>query len=305
MFFGERHDFSFHVQNIWALLFYPWSTPSQCRINNSSKCRNCYEPRVFGGLAVPVRNLVFIICKGKYYNLGARGRLSERGPYILHMIYKTLFAESKVLYIRKFSLKIFHIVWEFASAWKCISHCELFEVIWFWNVLCPHIIVVEGPFLAHLNINLLFLTNIWLASELTVAPEKGFPTWGTCIPRNTFKVRNRRKAYIHMLFILNIYLYIRIWRYMLICRNVEEVHLQTREMLGIPALEWCSRDRNLRDRDLVKTSRPRLRIHQKFQDQDSIPEIRDQDWRPQNLWILPKCFNKMSSSVMSWFFSNF
>jgi len=92
---------------------------------------------------------------------------------------------------------------------------------------------------------------------------------------------------------------------MLICRNVEEVHLQTREMLGIPALEWCSRDRNLRDRDLVKTSRPRLRIHQKFQDQDSIPEIRDQDWRPQNLWILPKCFNKMSSSVMSWFFSNF
>jgi len=26
--------------------------PGQCRINNSSKCSNCYGPRVFGGPAV-------------------------------------------------------------------------------------------------------------------------------------------------------------------------------------------------------------------------------------------------------------
>jgi len=25
--------------------------------------------------------------------------------------------------------------------------------------------------------------------------------------------------------------------------------------------QWCSRDHNLRDRDLVKTSRPRPRVH--------------------------------------------
>jgi len=40
---------------------------------------------------------------------------------------------------------------------------------------------------------------------------------------------------------------------------------------------WCSRDRNLRNRDLVKTSRPRL--HQK-----------SWDWRLQNLCILPIFF---------------
>jgi len=28
------------------------TNPSQCRINNSSKCSNCYGPRVFGGPAV-------------------------------------------------------------------------------------------------------------------------------------------------------------------------------------------------------------------------------------------------------------
>jgi len=39
----------------------------------------------------------------------------------------------------------FCFVWKFASAWKSISHCKLFEVIWFHIVLCLHIKVVKGP----------------------------------------------------------------------------------------------------------------------------------------------------------------
>ena len=42
----------------------------------------------------------------------------------------------------------FHFAWKFASPWKSISHCKLFEVIWFYIVLCLHIKVVEGPPLA-------------------------------------------------------------------------------------------------------------------------------------------------------------
>ena len=51
--------------------------------------------------------------------------------------------------------------------------------------------------------------------------------------------------------------------------------------------QWCSRERNLRGRDLVETSRPRL--HQKL------------DSRRENLSILPK-FIWMSSSLLSWIF---
>ena len=42
----------------------------------------------------------------------------------------------------------FHFAWKFASPLKSISHCKLFEVIWFYIVLCLHIKVVKGPPLA-------------------------------------------------------------------------------------------------------------------------------------------------------------
>ena len=35
----------------------------------------------------------------------------------------------------------------------------------------------------------------------TPALEHGFHTWGTCTPNNTFKVINRRKTYVYILFI--------------------------------------------------------------------------------------------------------
>jgi len=58
------------------------------------------------------------------------------------MLYKTLFAENKLN---------FHFVWEFASAWKFVSQCKLFEVILFYIVLWIHIKNVEKPRLAHLH----------------------------------------------------------------------------------------------------------------------------------------------------------
>jgi len=50
---------------------------------------------------------------------------------------------------------------------------------------------------------------------------------------------------------------------------------------------WCSRDRNLRDRDQVKISRW------------------DRDFRLQNLCILPNKKKKMSSSLLTWIFFKF
>jgi len=64
--------------------------------------------------------------------------------------------------------------------------------------------------------------------------------------------------------------------------------------------QWCSRDRNLRYRDLVKTARPRL--HQKSR--DSRLEIRDVDSILQILCSLPN-FLKMSSSLLSWILLKF
>jgi len=53
---------------------------------------------------------------------------------------------------------------------------------------------------------------------LLVALEQGFPNWGTCTPsgtfaylKGTFKVRNRRKKYVCMLFISN-YLHIPVYQ---------------------------------------------------------------------------------------------
>ena len=48
------------------------------------------------GPAVLCVKFVFMICKGGYSTLGARSKLSERGPYILHMIYRNIIRWKKV-----------------------------------------------------------------------------------------------------------------------------------------------------------------------------------------------------------------
>jgi len=73
-------------------LFYlhslPATQPQQFRINSSSKCSNCHGPLAFGDPAVLCVKFVL------YYmqqwcileSLDFRGKLSERGAYILHML---------------------------------------------------------------------------------------------------------------------------------------------------------------------------------------------------------------------------
>ena len=63
---------------------------------------------------------------------------------------ETLFAE------RKLNLLIFFC--EFASALKPVSHCKLFDVIWF-SLFFVYALLVEGLF------GTFILTNIWIASE--------------------------------------------------------------------------------------------------------------------------------------------
>ena len=65
----------------------------------------------------------------------------KRAPIFYTCYTKILLAESNL---------DFYFVRKFASAWKSISHCKLFEVIWFYIVLCLHIKVVKGPPLAHI-----------------------------------------------------------------------------------------------------------------------------------------------------------
>ena len=59
-------------------------------------------------------------------------------------------------------------------------------------------------------------------------------------------------------------------------------------------VQWCSRDRNLRDRDVVKISR---------RDRDFIKNSETETWssrpRLQNLCILSKFFKKMSLSLLT------
>ena len=75
------------------------------------------------------------------------------------------------------------------------------------------------------------------------------------------------------------------------------VHVETVSKLLIKwylAVQWCSRDCNIRDLNLVKISRPRLRsrLHQKLRDRYSRHDVRDRDKhsRLQNFCILPKFF---------------
>ena len=83
----------------------------------------------------------------------------KRAPIFYTCYTKILLAESN---------SNFYFVWKFASAWKPISHCKLFEVIWFYTVLYLCIKVVKGPPLAY--IFALFwktydlLQSVWLLS---------------------------------------------------------------------------------------------------------------------------------------------
>jgi len=69
----------------------------QRRINNRSKCSNCYGPHAFGGPAVLCVKFVLYHIQGyiQSKNLDIQGKLSEREPLYFTHDAETLFAESE------------------------------------------------------------------------------------------------------------------------------------------------------------------------------------------------------------------
>jgi len=121
----------------WCDLLVMNCLPStQCRINKVTNVAIATGPALLGASRSFVLNVLFIICKGGYWNLG---KVSEETLYFAHAIQK--------LYSLRAS-EIFHFVWEFASAWKSIyiANClKSFDFKLF--LVCT---VVEGPLLARL-----------------------------------------------------------------------------------------------------------------------------------------------------------
>ena len=110
--------------------------------------RACFRARVKIAESCPktLYNLWNVICA--IYGLEKRPVApmfvhvtSKRAPIFYTCYTKILLAESNLN---------FYFVWKFASAWKYISHCKLFEVIWLYIVLCLHIKVVKEPPLSHI-----------------------------------------------------------------------------------------------------------------------------------------------------------
>jgi len=94
--------------------------------------------------------------------------VSKRGPWTLY-IYSHYIKKGAPMfctcYTKTFCWKqiiFFIILWKFASAWMSVSHCKLFEFIWFYIVLCLHIESCWGP---PSHIFCWILKNILLASE--------------------------------------------------------------------------------------------------------------------------------------------
>jgi len=93
--------------------------------------------------AAPKHCTIFVMSFAQYMAL-KKGSLplslftlhQKRAPIFYACYTKILLAESNL---------DFYFVWKFASAWKSISHCKLFEVFLFYIVLCLHIKVGKGP----------------------------------------------------------------------------------------------------------------------------------------------------------------
>jgi len=151
----------------------------QCRINNNSKCSNCYGPHAFGGPTVLCAKFVLYYMQGWILEFScSRQALKKRTLYFAHSIPKLYSLKARY---------IFHFVSEFASAWKSISlsHCKSFEVILFYTVISLHIEDVQGPLLAHLHIifSLFWQTYDLLQNLLKVSLEQA---WAISLAQGQF-----------------------------------------------------------------------------------------------------------------------
>ena len=67
----------------------------QCRINNGSKCSNCYGPRAFGGLAVLCVKFVLYDIQGCIVEFRCPRKTLRKGALYFAHDAVTLFTESK------------------------------------------------------------------------------------------------------------------------------------------------------------------------------------------------------------------
>jgi len=92
------------------------------------------------------------MCKGGYYKLGARGKLSDRRPHILHVLYKN--------FIRWKQVKFFNMSGNLLlreSPFYIVNCLKSFD---FKYLFVYTLKVVGGALLAHLHKNFFILTNI-------------------------------------------------------------------------------------------------------------------------------------------------
>ena len=96
--FPNSTNFIYHPWDLFKSTVFPNSflfnsplhvAPRQCRINNSSKCSNCYGPRAFGGSAVLCAEAVFYHARVdiRIY-LSSRDKPPRKVAYVLHMLYR-------------------------------------------------------------------------------------------------------------------------------------------------------------------------------------------------------------------------
>jgi len=77
-----------------AVFLFMWFCNGQSRINNSSKCSNCYGPRAFGDPAVRCVKF-FLLYVGWILEFGFPRQTLRKGPTFYTRYTKALFTESK------------------------------------------------------------------------------------------------------------------------------------------------------------------------------------------------------------------
>jgi len=98
--FPNSTNFIYHPWDLFKSTVFPNSflfnsplhvAPRQCRINNSSKCSNCYGPRAFGGPAVLCVKCVLYHMQRWISELSCPRQTLRKGAlYFAHDIYKNV-----------------------------------------------------------------------------------------------------------------------------------------------------------------------------------------------------------------------
>jgi len=126
-----------------------------------------------------------------------------------------------------------------------------------------------------------------------------FPNWPSRTPSP--RQKNKQQPYWH--FLLNPTLHkfsYSVQVYFNLEQHGQNVNMFSPDSVWIRTedVQWCSRDRNLRDRDLAQTSRPRPRLCHKSRDRDL--EVRDRDSRPHISLMIIKANSTKNAAKNIW-----